>query len=242
MVADDQALKTITEGHDGILGRLGEGGVHLSMSTVSPELARRLADVHAAIGELYVSAPVFGRPDAAVAGQLWICVSGNPDAVHRVMPILQTAGQGVFQFGRDPGMALVAKLAGNTLIVAAIEAMAEAYALAERHGLDPQALADVFNGTFLACPVYRNYGRMIAAKRFSPTGMRLALGLKDTSMALDLAHARQVPMPILSLVHDRLLASVSKGRGEIDWAGLALETFEACGIIVTAEDPPPGTT
>ncbi len=230
MVANDGALEQVTLGQDGFLARLGSNGIHLSMSTVAPATARKLADLHAKHGSMYVAAPVFGRPEAAAAQQLWICVSGAQAAKERVHPVLQALGQGIFDFGEEPGAANVVKLTGNFLIAAAMEAMAEALTLAEKNGLDRSRVIEMFGQTNFACPIYQNYGRAIAHKQYTPAGFYLSLGLKDVGLVLQTANEVQMPMPVASLLHDRFLTSVAKGRGDLDWSGLALDVSEDAGI------------
>ncbi|MBV8883458.1 MAG: NAD(P)-dependent oxidoreductase [Chroococcidiopsidaceae cyanobacterium CP_BM_RX_35] len=230
MLANDQALTEVVLGTDGILERLGPGGLHLSMSTVLPATAHNLAEHHEQRGSHYLASPVFGRPDAAAARKLWICLSGNEAAKERVLPVLNVLGQGVYDFGEDIGAANVVKLAGNFLIVSAIEAMAEAFTLAQKHGIERTKVAELFSQTLFNCPIYQNYGRMIAQEQYEPAGFKLSLGLKDITLALQTAGASQMPMPLASLLHDRLLAAVAKGKGDIDWTGLALGTSEEAGI------------
>ena len=230
MLANDQALEAVVLGENGILEKLGTGGIHLSMSTVSPATAQNLAKYHERRGTHYLAAPVFGRPDAAAAKKLWICLSGNGTAKERVLPVLNRLGQGVFDFGEDVGAANVVKLTGNFLIISAIEAMAEAFTLAEKNGIDRTQVAELFGQTLFACPIYQNYGRMIAQQQYQPAGFKLSLGLKDVTLALQTARDSQMPMPLASLLHDRLMAAVAKGRGDIDWTGLALEISEEAGI------------
>jgi 3-hydroxyisobutyrate dehydrogenase-like beta-hydroxyacid dehydrogenase len=230
MLSNDQALEAVTLDETGILTTLGSGGVHLSMSTIAPATARNLAQQHEQHGASYLAAPVFGRPEAAAAAKLWICLSGSPAAKDRVQPLLKVLGQGVFDFGEEPEKANVVKLAGNFLIVSAIEAMAEAYTLAEKNGIDRQQIAALFGQTLFACPIYQNYGRMVAQEQLEPVGFKLALGLKDVTLALQTAQESQMPMPLASLVRDRLLSAVAKGRGEVDWAGgLALGVSDDAG-------------
>jgi 3-hydroxyisobutyrate dehydrogenase-like beta-hydroxyacid dehydrogenase len=221
-LADDDALQAVALGPEGIAARLGPGGVHLSMSTISPVTARTLADAHRANGSAYVAAPVFGRPEAAAAGQLWIVTSGADDARTKARPVLEALAQGVRDFGEDPVAAHVVKLAGNFLIAAAIEAMAEAYTLGEKCGLDRGQLAEFFAASLFPSRIYQNYGSAIAEHRYAPPGFKLRLGLKDMRLALGAADAHGMPMPLASLLHDRLLALVAQGRGEIDWTGIGL--------------------
>ena len=230
MLANDKALEEAVLGENGILEKLGAGGIHLSMSTVSPATAKHLAAQHQQQGSHYLAAPVFGRPDAAAAKKLWISLSGNEAAKARVLPILNDLGQKVFDFGEEVGAANVVKLAGNFMIISAIEAMAEAFTLAEKNGIDRTQIAELFGQTLFACPIYQNYGRMIAQQQYEPAGFKLSLGLKDVTLALQTAKDSQMPMPLASLLHDRLMAAVAKGNGDIDWTGLALGVSEEAGL------------
>ena len=230
MVANDEALESVTLGEQGILSRLGPGGVHISMSTIAPALARRMAELHRQRSCAYVAAPVFGRPEAAAAQKLWICVAGDEAAKERVRPVLQAMGQGIFDFGTNPAHANLVKVCGNFLINSAMEAMAEAMALAEKDGVDRSAFIDFFGQTLFACSIYQNYGRMIAEKRYTPVGFQMQLGLKDNKLVREAAEQARVPMPYASLNHDRLIAGVARGRGEDDWASLARLVDESAGL------------
>src|SRR5450755_1679669 len=181
MVANDSALESITLGEDGILARLGPGGVHISMSTIAPATARRLGELHAERECAFVTSPVFGRPEAAAAGKLWIVSAGPQAAKERVRPILDAIGQKTFDFGEAPESASL---------------------------------------------IYQNYGRSIANKQYTPVGFEMQLGLKDVNLALQTAAQSNVPMPLASLLHDRLLTGVAKGRAEMDWMALALGVSE----------------
>jgi 3-hydroxyisobutyrate dehydrogenase-like beta-hydroxyacid dehydrogenase len=200
------------------------------MSTVAPATARKLADLHARQGSLYVAAPVYGRPEAAATQKLWISVSGAQAAKERVRPLLQALGRGISDFGEDPAAANVVKLTGNFMIAAALEAMAEALTLAEKNGLDRSQVMEMFGQTAFACPIYQIYGKAIARNQYTPAGFYLTLGLKDVDLVLQTASEVQMPMPVASLLHDRLLASVAKGRADMDWSALALGVSEDAGI------------
>lgn len=230
MLTNDAAVEAMAFGENGFGDVLGEGGVHVSMSTISPELSRSLAERHAARGTWYVAAPVFGKPDAAAAQKLWIATSGPGDAKTRVRPLLDAMGQGVHDFGEDAGAANVVKLCGNFLLGAAIEAMGEAFTLAQKNGIPRQAVYELFTSTLFACPVYQNYGKLIAAEHYQPVGAVPSLIRKDFGLLLQEARNSHVPMPLASLVHDRLTAMVAKGREDRDWAGFAQEVSESAGL------------
>jgi 3-hydroxyisobutyrate dehydrogenase and related beta-hydroxyacid dehydrogenases len=235
ILADDAAVEAVTLGEEGLLDALEPGGLHLSMSTISPATAKRLAQLHDLHDTVYLGAPVFGRPDAAAAKGLRVLVSGGDAAVReRVRPVLEALGNGVFDFGDDPAAAHVVKVCGNFLIGAAIEAMAEGYTLAEKNGVDRQAFHDFLTQTIFACAIHQNYGKLVAAHAYEPAGFTVPLGLKDATLARDLAWQSQTPLPLAGIVQDRLLAARAKGRDTMDWACLALESSEAAGLL------PPG--
>jgi 3-hydroxyisobutyrate dehydrogenase-like beta-hydroxyacid dehydrogenase len=230
MLADDAALEAVTLGVGGLAERLGAGGIHISMSTVAPTTTRRLADYHAAQGNTIIAAPVFGRPDAAKAKRLWVLASGPAAQKTTIRPLLEAMGQAVFDFGEEPGAANVAKLAGNFLIAANLEAMSEALAMAEKQGVERAAVADMLSKTLFACPIYVGYGKLIAEKRFTPVGFRMPLGLKDLELALRTAAEVTMALPMASLVRDRFLASLAKGRAEMDWSAIALSVLDDAGL------------
>jgi 3-hydroxyisobutyrate dehydrogenase-like beta-hydroxyacid dehydrogenase len=232
MLADDRAVEGIFTQDAALLERLGQGGLHISLSTISPAMSRRLAEQHSKFGVAYVAAPVFGRPEAAAAAKLWICVSGPDTAKKRAAPLLQALGQGTFDFGEEPGAANVVKLCGNFLLAAAMEAMAEAFTLAEKNGLRRSQVADMLTQTLFACPVYQRYGKLVAEHRYEPAGFQLVLGLKDIRLALETAGASQVPMPVGSVLYDRWLSALAKGRGHLDWSAAALGVSEDAGLSV----------
>jgi 3-hydroxyisobutyrate dehydrogenase-like beta-hydroxyacid dehydrogenase len=230
MLADDAAVETVTLGDDGLAARLGRDGTHISMSTIAPGTAARLARYHAERGSTYIAAPVFGRPDNAQLRQLVICTSGPSKAKEKARPVLDALGRAVFDFGEEPGAANVAKLCGNFLIAAAIEAMAEAFAMAEKSGLERSQVATMLTKTLFASPLYQRYGEMIAAKRHSPAGFKLPLGLKDVELVLATGGAAGVPMPLAAIVRERLIAGLAKGREELDWSALALGVLDEAGV------------
>ena len=232
IVTDDAALEAVTNGVDGILGQIGHGGVHVSMSTIGVATARAMETRFADIGARYLCAPVFGRPPVAAAAELAMALSGDPAGKQRIKPLLGAISRRIDDFGTAPGAANVVKLAGNFMIGAAIEALAEACALAEKNGVDREAFIGLITGTLFDCPVYQGYGKAVATRQYLPAGSRMTLGLKDMSLVLAAAHAVHLAMPIGSLVRDRLMASVAKGRGEIDWAGLETLIAEEAGLPV----------
>jgi 3-hydroxyisobutyrate dehydrogenase-like beta-hydroxyacid dehydrogenase len=220
MLADDDAVReTILD--PGLPGSAPAGTVHVNMATISVGLAASLAAEHRRHGVGYVSAPVFGRPEAAAAAKLAIVAAGDAAAMDRVQPLLDAMGQRTWRVGREPVQANAVKVAGNFLIASAIESMAEAAVLVERHGVSPADLLEVMTSTLFAAPVYHNYGALIVNRRYEPAAFRLVLGLKDLRLVLEAAETARTPMPFASVLRDHLLEAVAQGDGERDWAALA---------------------
>jgi len=226
MLADDDAVRAVI---DGLLDGAPRGLVHVNLATISIPLARELAARHRARGLSYVAATVFGRPELASAAKLTVVAAGEPAAVRRVEPLLDVIGQRTWLVGSQPERANVVKLAGNFMLGAAVEAMAEASALAWRNGIAPADLLDVLtNGVFTA-PAYKTYGELIAKQRYEPAGFRLSLLLKDLRLALAAADAVGAPMPLADVVHSALLEGVSRGDGDRDVAVLGAVAMRRAG-------------
>jgi 3-hydroxyisobutyrate dehydrogenase-like beta-hydroxyacid dehydrogenase len=223
-------VEEVIFGDDGVLAGLKAGAVHLSMSTISHLLSRRLADEHRSRRQSYVAAPVFGRPEAAEAAKLWIIAAGSGDAIERCRPVFDAMGQGVEIVGDDPPMANVLKLAGNFLLASAIEAMGEAFALVQKSGIEPKRFLEIVNGRLIRSPIYENYGKLIAERRWEPAGFKLRHGLKDVRLALLAAEEVTTPMPLASLIRDHYLSAMARGWGEIDWAALARVVEDNAGM------------
>jgi 3-hydroxyisobutyrate dehydrogenase-like beta-hydroxyacid dehydrogenase len=221
MLADDAAVEDVMFGEDGVFAALPPGAVHVSMSTISVALSERLAAEHASRGQHYVSAPVFGRPDAAAAARLFIVAAGAPQALDLCRPLFEALGQQTFVMGEKPEAANLVKLSGNFLIASVIEALGEAVALIGKGGVDQGQYLDMLTSTLFAAPVYRTYGDLIVEERFEPAGFAAPLGLKDIRLALAAAESLRVPMPIASLLRDRFLALLAQGGETLDWSAIA---------------------
>jgi 3-hydroxyisobutyrate dehydrogenase-like beta-hydroxyacid dehydrogenase len=221
MLADDAAVESVVFGVDGVLAGLKPGSIHISMSTISVALAERLASAHQAAGQRFVAAPVFGRPEVAAAGKLFIVAAGEPKTVRFCQPLFEVLGQRTFVIADEPPKANLVKLSGNFLIAAVIETLGEAFALVGKTGIDRARYLDILTNTLFGAPVYKTYGGIIAEERYAPPGFRARLGFKDIHLALGAAEALQVPMPVASLLRDRFLTLIATGSGDFDWSALA---------------------
>lgn len=230
MVANDQALHAITEGTDGLLAGARKGSIHVSLSTISPETASKLAALHKQKGVDFVSSPVFGRPDVAAKGALWICVAGEKEAKIKAEPFLKLLGKNIYDFGYKPEAANMVKLIGNFMILSVVEMLSEAFALGEKHGIETKGIYNLFTQTLFPSPVFLTYGKIILDRAFSPPGFQLPLGLKDINLFMQAAEAVGVSSPLANLLHDRLITSLAKGREDLDWSAISLISRENAGL------------
>ncbi len=221
MLADDQAVRAAVLAEDALLTHLRPGAIHVSCSTISPALSAQLAEHHARAGQGYLAVPVFGRPDAASAGTLFLVAGGPPDLIARVQPLLDVLGARTFVVSQRPEQAHLVKLSGNFLIATVIEALGEAMALVEKGGLGRHGVLEILTASLFNVPLYKNYGALIADERFTPPGFAARLGQKDIRLVLGAAESLGVPLPLASLLRDRFLALIASGRGDVDWSAVA---------------------
>lgn len=228
-LADDAALDAVFD--DGsVLAALGRGGVHVSMSTVSADCTARHAAIHDAAGTALVAAPVLGRPDAVAArAQSWI-VAGEDAALARVRGLLESLGSAVFEFGADPAAASTAKIGFNFLIAASVEAMAEAFSVMEKSGIDAGAFHDMLINTAFGCRIFQGYGRMLVDQAWEQPLFRLALGQKDVGLAQGAAAAVDARMRLGDLLEARFAEAVAHGLGDKDWTAIGVDVRREAGL------------
>lgn len=230
MLADDQAVESVTLGPGGITSHLPAGAVHVSCSTISVALSKRLAEAHAQAGQRYVAAPVFGRPQVAQARQLFVIAAGEAAAICAVTPLLDAIGQKTVTASDRPEAANLIKLSGNFLIAAMIEAYGEASALAVKGGIDARHYLEIMSATLFNLPVFKTYGGLIAERNFTPPGFAAVLGLKDIKLALAAGDELRAPLPLASLLRDRFLALLAQGGEDLDWSAISRLAAADAGI------------
>src|ERR1700733_2951032 len=234
MLAEDEALQGIVFGKAGILASLKKGAANISSSTISVALPKRLAAAHADAGQHYLAAPVFGRPDAAASGKLFVVVGGPAEQVDTYLPLFKDLGQKTFVMSGKAENANLVKLSGNFLIAAVIESLGEALALIGKAGLDQQQYLDLLTSTLFDAPVYKTYGRLIVERRFEPAGFAAPLGQKDIRLTLAAAETLNVPLPLASLLRDRFLTLLARGGEALDWSAIGQLAAHDSGL---AEKP-----
>ncbi|WP_411343422.1 NAD(P)-dependent oxidoreductase [Paenibacillus sp. WLX1005] len=177
VVSDDQAMQQIVDSEQ-FWDNWSAGGIHVCMSTLSEDMALAMAKQHASHGVQYVSAPVFGRPEAARRRQLSICLSGSDSKTRsNVQALLQSVSQSCFDFGDRADAAILVKLCGNYMISAAASTMADVSQFISRKGLNPHEVNHMLTSTLFNTPIYQNYGKIMADQ---PDGFQMNwTALKD---------------------------------------------------------------
>lgn len=236
MLANDAAVENVVFGNSGVLKSLPRNAVHISCSTISVTLSKPLAAAHEAAGQHFLAAPVFGRPDAAAAGKLFVVVAGKPGIIESCMPLFEVIGQKTFVMSETPEAANLVKLSGNFLIAAVIEALGEAIALIGKGGVNRQAYLELLTSTLFNAPVYKTYGRLIVDDEFEPAGFAALLGQKDIRLALAAAEALSVPMPLAGLIRDRFLTLAALGGETLDWSAIGALAARDAGISGSLTD------
>ena len=219
MLSDDAAVRSVIL-EAGLLASASKTCIHVMMATISPALVDELVEAHRAAGIAYVAAPVFGVPAVAARGELNIMAAGAQGALTSIQPLLDALGQKTWPLGADPKHANIAKIAGNMMIMLAIEAMGEAAAFTESYGLSAGDFFNIVTSTMFASPTYKRYSGNITEGSYEP-GFRLTLGLKDINLALDAAKASHMELPAAAIVRTTMLQAVERGLGDKDWSALA---------------------
>jgi 3-hydroxyisobutyrate dehydrogenase-like beta-hydroxyacid dehydrogenase len=230
MLANDAAVEEAAFGPGGILESLAPNAIHVSSSTISVELSERLSFAHADAGQGFVAAPVFGRPDVAAAGNLFVIAAGAPQFVERAAPLLEAIGQRTFVVSETPNAANLVKLSGNFLLASVIESLGEAMALVDKAGVSKHKYLDLLTSSLFGAPVYKTYGTLIADESFEPAGFAAPLGHKDIRLVLAAAEDLRVPLPLASLLHDRFLALLANGGEKLDWSAIGGLAAKDAGI------------
>ncbi|MET3847083.1 NAD(P)-dependent oxidoreductase [Paenibacillus sp. OAE614] len=207
---DDASVESIVMS-DSFLEKLGKGGIHISMSTISPDTSKKLAAVHAEHGSTLVEAPIFGVPEAAAARQLSIPMAGPQQAKDRVRPVLEAmGGLNIFDFGENAGAANQVKLVGNFMITSAVYTIREALSMVEKSGGDPKPVMDMLTQTLFNAPIYKRYGQM-AAENMDHLFTQSHIPLKDVGIFKQASQRAGAPAPLSNLLYDLLSSEHKQG-------------------------------
>lgn len=216
MLIDDAAVEDVLEKR-GIFDALKKGAIHVSLSTLSVGLSRRLTEEHAKRGQHFVAAPVFGRPHIAEAGKLWVAVGGAKEPVEKVRPLLEAFSRGITVVSENPWSAHALKLGGNFLITAMIASFSESFVFAEAMHLDPAIFLDTVNKALFQSPFYEMYGKIMLTPPEKP-GATMAVGEKDMRLFRDAAGAAHLSTPLGDVFAATFQRAFETGMKDADWA------------------------
>ncbi|HEX4020481.1 MAG TPA: NAD(P)-dependent oxidoreductase [Acidobacteriaceae bacterium] len=222
MFADDDATEAVVFGRPGnesnsLLRAMPKPAVHLAHGTLSVALSKRLAAAHAEAGQGYVAAPVFGRPNIAAAGRLWVVASGKAVALDRAQPVMKALGRGVTVVGNEPWQAHAFKLGGNMLISAMVQSLSESFVYAEAQGLDRSVFLETINEALFQSPMYANYGKLMLHPP-EHAGGTIAVGAKDTRLLREAAAEAHVRLGLADYLQQQFDAAIADGMEQVDWA------------------------
>jgi 3-hydroxyisobutyrate dehydrogenase-like beta-hydroxyacid dehydrogenase len=214
-LADDQALREVALGSEGVLANAKCGAVFVDTSTVSAEVSAEVDREAAQRGVAYLRIPISGNAASAQRGDVTALVSGPQDAWNTVKPVVETFSKAQVYLGTGEN-ARYMKLVVNLLVVNTAQAMAEALALGRKAGLEWNMLVDTIAQTTIASPWLKTKIGLLKQRDFTPT-MTTRLILKDIDLMLAAARANDVPMPLTATTRQLMQVLIGEGYGEEDY-------------------------
>ena len=228
-VMDDQSVRDVVLGENGLLSGLRKGAVHIGTTTNSPAMARELTILHEEHGSVYLASPVAGTPDVAAEGQLQAWVAGKPEAIERCMPLFKTFTGNVIRVGSEPSAANAVKIINNFIGMCVLEIAGEVYTLGEKSGVDLEVLENLLLG-FLGGRFISKYANTIRTRNFDPAGFALTAGFKDLQMMLQLSKELNAPLKFGDVIKDKFLTALAHGMERKDWSAIYEITRMEAGL------------
>jgi len=217
MLFDDAAHEEVLFGANGLMDALSPGALHIACSTISVAMSERLTAEHARRGHKFVAAPVFGRPNVAEEGRLWIVAAGADDAIAQARPVLEPLLRGISVVGREPRQAHALKLGGNFLISAMIHSLSESFVYAEAQGIAPDVFLEAVNSALFQSPFYAAYGNVMLHPP-EQAGATVELGAKDLRLLREAAASRHTRLSLADNLAEIFAQAQQDGLGKTDWA------------------------
>ena len=230
MLPDSPDVERVLEGADGVFSAMQPGTILIDTSSISPKTARRLAANAETLGARMLDAPVSGGEIGAIDGTLSIMVGGDVNAFNTVKPILDAMGNSrkVIRIG-ESGAGQISKVCNQMVIGGTLVAVAEAFALARKAGVDPVRVREALLGGFAASRVLEVHGERILNRNYKP-GFRSILYAKDMRVAAETLAEYGTPAPEAAVVQQLVAQLVASGKGDIDYSALATVILEMAGV------------
>lgn len=231
-LSNDDAVRHVVLGDDGVLAHAAPSTVVVDMSTISPTLSDEEAAAAAARGVPFLDAPVFGSKGEAAAGGLWVVAGGDAQTLEEVRPVLEAVAETIHHMGPH-GSGARMKLVGNLIVAAQLNVLGEALTLAKSAGLDLHAVLGVLHVTDFRSPIFDGVGAAVLAGDYSPS-FALDLMVKDAHLIEAFAAQVACPLPGLAPVLDNLRQAKDAGYGALNASAL-IKVIAARGDV-TLED------
>lgn len=218
MLPNSPNVKEAVLGKDGVLDGAKPGAILVDMSSIAPAAAQEICAAVKEKGVVMLDAPVSGGEPKAIEGTLAIMVGGDTKAFETARPILEKMGASVVLVG-DIGAGNVTKLANQIIVALNIAAVSEAFVLATKAGVNPEAVFNAIKGGLAGSTVMNAKVPMMLDGNFKP-GFRIDLHIKDIQNSLDTAHALNVPVPLTANVMETLQALKNDDMGSNDHSAI----------------------
>jgi 2-hydroxy-3-oxopropionate reductase len=220
MLPDSPDVEQVVFGKEGILEGIQEGALFIDMSTISPLVARNVYDLMQAKGIEALDAPVSGGQVGAEAATLSIMVGGNAVAFERALPLFQAMGKNIVHIG-EAGAGQTTKACNQMIVGMTIQAVAEAFTLAQKAGVDLEKMREVLLGGFAQSRILDLHGKRMIERNFKP-GFKIKLHKKDLGIALQTGKELSVSLKGTAQVAAQMEEAVAQGNGELDHSALVL--------------------
>lgn len=226
IVTDSPDVESVVEGEQGLLAGASSGMTWIDMSTISPDVTRRLGAAADTKGVEALDAPVSGGPPGARAGTLSIMVGGKPEVFDACLPLLQTMGKTIVRVG-DLGAGQVTKACNQVVIAATLAGIAEALVMGAKAGVDPALIRQALMGGYAGSRLLEVHGERMIQHAFDP-GFFVRLHNKDLYIVLEMARSLSVSTPVTALAAQHFNALIADGDGELDNSAM-LKVYERLG-------------
>lgn len=218
MVPDSPQVREVALGEGGLIEGAKEGLLYADMSSINPIVSQEVAQALGAKGVRMVDAPVSGGEPKAIDGTLAVMVGGAKDDFDEMKPVLDAMASSVTYVG-PIGAGNIAKVANQVVVALNIAAVAEAFTLAQKAGVDPAMVYEAIRGGLAGSTVMDAKGPMMLEGNTKP-GFRINLHIKDLNNALATSHEVGVPLPLTAAVREMMTALAVDGHEASDHSAL----------------------
>lgn len=218
MLPDSPQVQEVALGPNGLIESMGDGSLHIDMSTIAPATAIEVSTALAGVGARAIDAPVSGGEAGAINAALSIMVGGTSSDFERAMPFFEKMGKTIVHVG-DAGAGQVVKACNQVMVAINYAAMSEALVLGAKAGVDPAKILQVLGGGLANSRVMELKGQNVISRKFAP-GFRVDLHRKDLNIAMNAGKSTGVPLPVTALVQQLFEALAVAGRGGLDHSSL----------------------